>query len=536
MSDFLRVSFGFGVKYMRVDSFVSEFGNYPILFIGTGLSLRYLKNSYTWDGLLQKILYEVLGENDTYRDLKYDCRKNGEVSYPLLATKVEEIFDNYLKEHKPEKFKKVNDIFYELIDEGRYSSRFKVYVSLLIGKMDWRENMQEEFDAVKKARKNIGSIITTNYDGLVESLFEFSPLVGNDILLSNPFGSVYKIHGCSSKPEEIIINELDYVKFETKYELIRAQMISLFAHNPIIFIGYSITDSNIRAILKTVFDYVDLNSEIGKKIQKNFLLIEYLEGEKSVEVTDYDIDLGGTNIRINKLQTDNFISLFEAIASLNLPISTMDIRKVQSIVKDIYRGADKHGNSIKVHVDHNIDNYNNGDKVLAIGAVSTVKYTHKKTADFISDYFRIIVEDDKAYIDVIDQVYIAPSEWFPAYRFSEKCPDIEKLQNEKREQCSKIIKYITTNTEFCKSRAYSDKNTFLYNNMNEIMGEGSNIPASNRTKVAMYTIYKNPDFNINSLKDYLEERKGVTNSDYRKLLCLYDYMTSENYLNLDNKF
>ena len=40
---------------MKINEFISNFNNYPILFIGTGMSLRYLKHSYTWDDLLKHI-------------------------------------------------------------------------------------------------------------------------------------------------------------------------------------------------------------------------------------------------------------------------------------------------------------------------------------------------------------------------------------------------------------------------------------------------------------------------------------------------
>lgn len=95
-----------------------------------------------------------------------------------------------------------------------------------------------------------------NYNELrqiVWKIFEFNPLIGNDILLSNPYGSVYKIHGCVSDSNNIIITREDYDNFNNKYELIRAQLLSIFIHNPIIFIGYSISDSNIKSLLKTIF-------------------------------------------------------------------------------------------------------------------------------------------------------------------------------------------------------------------------------------------------------------------------------------------
>lgn len=119
--------------------------------------------------------------------------------------------------------------------------------------LDFKEDMKDEIAAFKKIRKNISSIVTTNYDKITETIFEFMPLIGNDILLSNPYGSVYKIHGCVDKPESIIITENDYKSFRERYELIRAQLLSLFIHNPIIFLGYNLGDDNIKTLLKTIF-------------------------------------------------------------------------------------------------------------------------------------------------------------------------------------------------------------------------------------------------------------------------------------------
>lgn len=40
---------------MDITQFIGQFNNYPVLFVGTGLSLRYLENSYSWDDLLKKV-------------------------------------------------------------------------------------------------------------------------------------------------------------------------------------------------------------------------------------------------------------------------------------------------------------------------------------------------------------------------------------------------------------------------------------------------------------------------------------------------
>uniref|UniRef100_UPI0013D5EB21 SIR2 family NAD-dependent protein deacylase n=1 Tax=Klebsiella pneumoniae TaxID=573 RepID=UPI0013D5EB21 len=141
-----------------------------------------------------------------------------------------------------------------------------------------------ELAELKKIRKNVGSVITTNYDGLVEDVFSFEPLVGNDILLSNPYGSVYKIHGCNKDPSKIIITEYEYSHFYNKYELIRAQLLSIFIHNPIIFMGYGIGDENIKSLLKTIFTYVEPNSLTAQRIRNNFLLVEFENDSASPDI------------------------------------------------------------------------------------------------------------------------------------------------------------------------------------------------------------------------------------------------------------
>ncbi|CDL24277.1 FIG00847870: hypothetical protein [Klebsiella pneumoniae IS53] len=238
---------------MEIQEFVGHYKNHPVLFIGTGFSLRYLQNSFSWNGLLEFISFELTENEEFYYDLKAESMVNGEYSYDLLASKLELEFNKRLAEDRKGKFVKINDIFYDSMKEGIKLSRFKIYLTQLLTPLMIKPEKSNEIDALIRARKNIGSVITTNYDRLCEKFFEFNPLIGNDILLSNPYGSVYKIHGCVSDSNNIIITREDYDNFNNKYELIRAQLLSIFIHNPIIFIGYSISDSNIKSLLKTIF-------------------------------------------------------------------------------------------------------------------------------------------------------------------------------------------------------------------------------------------------------------------------------------------
>lgn len=235
---------------MQIHDYINRYTNHPVLFVGTGLSLRYLDNSYTWDGLLSKVAFEFKGNEEYYLDLKSESEQNGKYRLEIVAGKLEEDFNKELKATRNGKFKKVNDIFYENMANGKNLSRFKIYLSQLLSELKYKGLKKGEISELKKTRKNIGSIITTNYDRLIEDTFEFRPLIGNDILLSNPYGSVYKIHGCVSDADKIIITNSDYNFFDEKYELIRAQLLSLFIHNPIIFLGYNIGMTILKKYLK----------------------------------------------------------------------------------------------------------------------------------------------------------------------------------------------------------------------------------------------------------------------------------------------
>lgn len=287
----------------------------------------------------------------------------------------------------------------------------------------YKADIEDEINELKNTSKNLSAIITTNYDKLCEEIFKFTPLVGNNILLSNPYGSIYKIHGCVDDISKIIITNKDYEYFENKYQLIRAQLLSLFIHNPIIFIGYKVGDENIRKILSTIFSYISPNSEIAQRIKSNFLLVERGEGADANLILDHDIVISDrTTIRINKIKTNNFLSIYQGISELDLPVSAIDIRKVQSVFKEITTQG-----KIKVSISDDIDNINNNEKILVVGSIHHVKYEFHNNTDLITNYFNIIKNKKSEILPVIDKLQINKNHWFPIYGFSTINNNIEKL-------------------------------------------------------------------------------------------------------------
>lgn len=501
---------------MNVIDFVAQYSNHPVLFIGSGFSFRYLRHTYTWDELLSKVCMELWGNDERYLDIKSICTdSNGYCPFDLVAAKVEYEFNQYLERDRNGKFKAVNDYFYEQMRAGVNLSRFKIYIAQLLKDAELKDNVNEEINELKKVRKNIGSIITTNYDTLLETIFEFNPLVGNDILLSNPYGSIYKIHGCVNDISKIIITRDDYKRFDEQYELIRAQMLSLFIHNPIIFLGYNIGDENIKKVLKTIYSYIPFNTPEAEKVRRNFLLVEYDKGSPNLEISEHDIIIKGSNIRINKLKTDDFISLYKALSNITLPISAMDVRKVQSIVKEIYAGG-----TIKVMITEDMDNMKNSDRILAIGSSKTIQYQYMTTQEMMQNYFTIIEESNAPLLSLINKQTIADTQYFPIYGFSIVCEDINDIARLKRIQTNNLKTYI-------KDKAHANSHCKVVDILND-----TSIPMTYKYNAIMYALNKNK-LQLDDVHAFLrnlpiDEKKK---SNYRRLLCLYDikkyYSTEE---------
>ena len=503
---------------MKIDDFLSNYQNHPVLFVGTGFSLRYLNNSFTWNHLLERIALDLYDNEERYLDIKYNNKIDGGYDYPKIAEILEKDFNNFISkpENRNGEFKELNDEFYARMKFEIPTNRFKLYLAKLLFTLEIKEDMKSEINELKKVRKNIACVITTNYDTFIESIFEFNPLIGNDILLSNPYGSVYKIHGSVSDSENIIISNNDYEKFERKYELIRAQLLSLFIHNPIIFFGYSVSDENIKSILKMIFSYVTPNSEEAEKIRSNFLLVEYEKDSENEEITDHDIQIESLNqIRINKIKTDNFINIYQALSKLNLPVTAMDIRKVETVLKEIRSGS----GGIQVQITESLEDLKNGDKVLAIGSQKTIQVEYQNKEELLANYFNILDESNSQRVELINKYTISNAEWFPFFAFKAINDKIDTNNVYKRQQEKRVKEF---------ERDLKDKTKYhsLHTKIEDIL-EDENMSKTYKLGALSRGVFEKR-INLEDLKEYLKNMEDKNSTDYRKLLCVYDFMEYNN--------
>lgn len=201
-------------------------------------------------------------------------------------------------------------------------------------------NYQEEISLLKEVGINsIAGVLTTNYDLLMEHIFpEYEVYIGQEQLIFSPtygVNEIYKVHGCSTQPNSVVINSRDYENFEKRNAYLAAKLMTIFVEHPIIFLGYSLDDENVQAIIKSIVDC--LSDENLNKLRDRLIFVEWRAGHEITDVFPYSRSFtNGKTISMTKIVTDSYVDLLKVIASNKAKYSTSFYRKVR---KNIYELA-----------------------------------------------------------------------------------------------------------------------------------------------------------------------------------------------------
>ena len=109
---------------------------------------------------------------------------------------------------------------------------------------------------------NVNTIITTNYDHLIEDAFEKSGQSiqviskDKDLAYANDGKILIKMHG-DFENDNFVLKEDDYLNYSNNFKLIENYIKSLIGTKVILFIGYSLSDPDVKQIInwvKTILD------------------------------------------------------------------------------------------------------------------------------------------------------------------------------------------------------------------------------------------------------------------------------------------
>ena len=314
----------------ELNLFIKSLPTTPFLFVGSGLSRRYY-NLPDWRSLLTHFI-DIVTNNDPVGWAKYyqSCSEN----YAKIAEKLEIDFnerwfnDQSIRTLSPKLLNKV-------IEEN--CSPFKAEIaSYLMSTASLNPKYEKEIEDLKNlTTRNIAGFITTNYDEFLEKIApDYTVYIGQEELLFSSIqniAEIYKIHGSVNEPSSIIITASDYFAFDNKAAYLSAKLLTIFLENPIIFIGYSITDKNIRKIITSIVNC--LSKQNAEKLSNRFILIEHQRTEAPTQIISHMMDVNGQVIPMTKISLYNYSELYEALKTKQ---STLPAKLLRMFKKDFY--------------------------------------------------------------------------------------------------------------------------------------------------------------------------------------------------------
>ena len=337
---------------------------YPFLFIGSGLSKRYM-GTPSWDELLRRVCDDVLEDKFAYARYLSEAKvavERGETAseLPYVATLMErDVNDALLSFPRFEPFRAANSSW---LQGG--GSPMRLYVADVFRGLSLHAS--EETDLLSDAgQSKVSGVITTNYDGLCPCLFpDYVPYVGeDDLLFRDPTYAqeIYQIHGSMDKPESLVITAADYDRFADREKYLAAKLLTIFVEYPVIFMGYSIQDPNIRAILASISRCVGPD-RLGN-LQDRMIFVAWKDGaEPSVgpQLMSFgDQAIGMTNVTIG-----DFSPIYRALIKSQKLYDTRALRELRGSVFSIVPRLDTKSKTVVASIDRAIDTLGKDDRVV----------------------------------------------------------------------------------------------------------------------------------------------------------------------------
>jgi len=398
----------------------------PIFFVGSGLSRRYI-GSPNWYELLKEsvegtdISFKKCEQKHTIRDKSTNKDK---IDLESLAEELEEqYFDSLLEEQ---------------IEDGKsrayyYRKRISEVISSYLNEN--KKKLHENKEVVELKKTYPSAIITTNYDEMLEEIFgdEYTVHIGQTSLLTNVLdgvGEIYKIHGCVTECDSIVITKSDYNMYSEKELYLNSKILTLFLEYPVVFLGYSVSDRNVKSILSTIFN--TLSYEKVEELKSRMWFITRPEDGKD-KVVQKRINLeDGQYIDINSYELNNYDDFYKVISDIS--IKKLPIRFLKYLKNNTYKlvsSQEYNPKLLNVNVAEieKIKNFNEGNNFVGL----TFSTTEKKIFSSPSEIIDVFIEGDGFYegisvLGVANEIY-SSNKCIPIYKFIEHL-NIDDILNE----------------------------------------------------------------------------------------------------------
>ena len=156
------------------------------------------------------------------------------------------------------------------------------------------------------------------------------------------------------------------MEFDKNSAYLAAKLMTIFMEYPIIFMGYSIGDSNIQNIIKSIVNCLD--EEQVKLLEDRFVFVEYDCWLAGAEVTPYTIMVDDKPLVMRKVALEDFMLLYEALEKKKAKLPVKILRRFK---QELYEYTITNMPTANLRVAAlDDDRVGDDDLVLAIGKAS----------------------------------------------------------------------------------------------------------------------------------------------------------------------
>lgn len=319
-------------------------GRIPMLFIGSGISKRYLVDYPSWDELIQSVAKDVGVSNGQLIAMRqeitdsFPSESKGKINAEL-GSKLTKIFrDKVINgELKLENIFTTEEI--SKIEKGNITFA-KMLISKKLSKYEItaKNRFQSEITEFRKLQNTIGAVVTTNYDRFLEvDIFNnFDVFVEQSqyyMTESVGIGEIYKIHGSIEAPNSLVFSTEDYQNFNDNLRVIAAKLLNLALEYPIIFMGYSLEDDNVISILNTLVSA--LNKNQLEALSENLIYVEWKPNEKHLKESKRTITRDGKSLEFTCISTDNYFVLYKHLLKFTPAERPTKVRKYKKMIQKL---------------------------------------------------------------------------------------------------------------------------------------------------------------------------------------------------------
>ena len=294
-------------------------------------------NLPNWEELLRHFASKIHPDNplalETFKN------KSSAKGLPEILSLIETEF-NQLWLTSPE-YSTQRKIYQDSVRAG--VSPFKLELSALVSAAEKSIEVPHLLDELScltnVAKRSVAGVITTNYDLLPEEVFKgYTTFIGQEQLLfgeTQGICEIYKIHGCCTQPESIIINAKDYQQFERKNAYLAAKLLTVFVEHPIIFMGYSLSDPNVQSILEAIIGC--LSEKNLRILKQRMIFVEYTDAVgEDPEITEHSVNFeaGPRSITMTKITLNDFLPFYSELVAQKYQYNPKLLRQLK---RDIYQ-------------------------------------------------------------------------------------------------------------------------------------------------------------------------------------------------------